>query len=499
MKRGIHPFLRRLLLDERGISLVASVGVLAVLTTLGVAAVEFSSAGSRSSSYSATSQKAVSNAEAGHSMARATLVRMSRNWRPPAQPSPTRFGPNSFSLEGGDVTYWAEANPTGFHWTLYGRGTFPNPAGGDPIVRTVSSKMVVVPGTGASTTHPIYSYLYAWDPYLCSYIRDRSVVEAPLYVNASLCMSGNGDMRGDNLQVNGAVSLFDTAKVGTPGNRIREAHIAGGCRTVEGPFHACTAADRVYANVLDANPTDIDPPALDLERGYRGAAPGPLRPCPHGENFPGGFDNNSSFDQSRVDVNLTSLPAFDCQVKDAAGSLIGRLAWIPRPGGRANDENANGGRGSRDGTLIVHGTVFFDGDIVLEGTTDIVYEGRGTIYSSGTISIVDDASLCADEGCNATWDTDDNLLALVAGEPTTGSWWGFKLWGNASFQGVLYSTMKFWATGNADLWGPALARYFWLADNTRARYVPFDRQLDGLPGGTVTTWDLQPVPGSYRN
>ena len=53
-------------------------------------------------------------------------------------------------------------------------------------------------------------------------------------------------------------------------------------------------------------------------------------------------------------VNLTPALAYDCQVKDAQGNLLGRLAWTP----------------GSPGTLTIAGTIFFDGNIAFSNSVE---------------------------------------------------------------------------------------------------------------------------------
>ena len=150
------------------------------------------------------------------------------------------------------------------------------------------------------------------------------------------------------------------------------------------------------------NPDFVKPP-VDLPYWYSNAKPGPKQACTSQSGTPPAFDNDATMNRSLpTAVDLTPALAYDCQVKDAEGNLLGRIAWTP----------------GNPGTLTIAGTLFFDGNISFNNSASAVYVGRATLYAAGTISINNSSKLCGVAGCNANWDPTVNLLAFVAGSST---------------------------------------------------------------------------------
>ena len=178
-------------------------------------------------------------------------------------------------------------------------------------------------------------------------------------------------------------------------------------------------------------------------------------------------------------VDLTPSLAYDCQVKDAEGNLIGRLAWAP----------------GSPGTLTIAGTIFFDGNISFKNLTNAVYVGRATIYASGTISIANSTTLCGVVGCNSGWQATQNLLAFVAGSTTDST--SFSIANSSTLQGAIYAVNDYSEQNGATVWGPIIARQVYLANNTSNHYVPLGTLLSGMPQTSEEAISIVNQPGSW--
>jgi hypothetical protein len=168
--------------------------------------------------------------------------------------------------------------------------------------------------------------------------------------------------------------------------------------------------------------------------------------------------------------------AYDCLAADGAGNIVGRLSWTP----------------GSPGTLIVAGTIFFDGAISIGAGAYGAYSGRGTIYSASKVSWGKDARLCGVPACDTTWDSNLNHLMLVAGSSAGNAYTMEK---NATFQGSSYAVGGFSAKKDADHWGPVVADKLNFAKD--ARFHAFPTSLPpGAPGGANGM--IRPVDGSWR-
>jgi hypothetical protein len=227
-------------------------------------------------------------------------------------------------------------------------------------------------------------------------------------------------------------------------------------------------------------PTGLEKPAVDVPYWYVSSKPGPRQGCTSG-SFPGGFDTDTTLNRSLpVPVNLTPSAAYDCQVVDARGNLVGRLAWTPGVGG--------------PGTLTILGTIFFDGNIIVSSAVNAVYQGRATIYAAGTIAMSNSVSLCGVAGCNSSWQPAQNLLALVAGSSTDPT--GFSLSTSSTFQGAIYVVNDYQQWNGSTVWGPIIARQVSLMNSSTNHYVPLGTLLGGMPQAEEST-TITNEPGSW--
>lgn len=420
--------------------------------------------------------KALALAEAGLNYAFATLYGSSGPTMANAVPTRT------VTLEGGTATYYGTLS--GSTWTLVGIGTVRNPTvGGADIVRTVSGKATLGTAQHGSSNNAVWNYVYADSTTGCTSLTNSVNVNVPLYVRGNLCLSNTAMMTGYQLQVGGNLTLSNSGTVGTAAAPINDAHIGGTC-TVNGVTGDCGPSTRVYTTVpVDHSPAGLTKPPLDLAEWYRDSQPGPMHACTSG-SFPGGFDNDALLNHSRGTVDLAPATAYDCQVRDAAGTLVGRIAWSPATR-----------------VLTIAGTVFFDGDISFSQNTSLTYQGRGTIYTSGTLSLSNQTTICGVAGCGSDWNTSENLLAFVAGgmeddgeiESTS-----ISIGNYSTIQGAFYAATDYVEANNSTVWGPIIARQVYLANSTSNHYVPIGTLMPGMPATYEDVITVANEPGSFR-
>ena len=442
---------------ERGQALPMVLGMMLVFG-ISVAAVAITVTSTQSSTKRDSSrERAFALAEAGLNNALSLLY----NSPDPASPSAITAG--STSMNGGTAAWTGTLS--GSTWSLSGTGSIKSPvAGGGTVNRTLSIKVNV------STAGTAWSYFFSDSTAGCMSLKKDAVIAAPLYVRGDLCVGKDGVITGAPLEVDGSLTLSDGATVGALGSPISAAHLLGGC-----DGHACTAADGVFATTLDTVSQNIAKPAIDLASWYAQAKPGPANACTTG-SIPGGFDNDGNGPNgSRNAFDLMPAFSYDCRVTDGSGNLIGRFSWTP----------------GSPGTLTVAGTIFIDGPLSIPMNGDAVYSGRATIYASDTISWGKDSRLCGVATCDTSWDSNTNLLMLVAGSSATNAYTMDK---NATFQGMSYAVGGFSAKKDVDHWGPIVAND--LDFEKDASFHPFPTTL--TPGAPGADDQLSTVTGSWR-
>jgi hypothetical protein len=467
--------MRRRLNDEGGIALVMAVGILAVLMIGGATVIFYATSNARSSEYSADDAKALNLAEAGENYARAVL------WSAYDPTSPTSFTGGPLTLEGGTVTYSGSYDPATKLWTLTGTGTYTNPTGGTaPVSRTASSNVLVSTSSGLD---PAWGYLFA-DTTSCTLLENNLTIDAPIYVRGDLCMKGSALVTGDIVQVRGSVQIMNSASIGTATVPVPQVKVGNGCRYPWSGSYVtpCGSPQRVYRSIFSSTVPDLTKPPHDFPSWYANAKPGPMsKVCTNsGGFFPGLFDLDTTRNGNNPPQNLLPTVGYDCQVRDSGGNLLGRIAYTP----------------GNPGTFVIDGVVFFDGNLEINSNRNVVYTGRGSIYASGSITIRNLVTMCAVAGCGGagSWDPEQNLLALVAGQET-GT--GFSIENNSTFQGAIYVVSDFVQENSVIVCGPIIADELIIENNTDNCYVPFGTAAPGMPGSSTPTVTLLNVPDSF--
>jgi len=450
-----------------------AVWILAFLMLMGSSLVFYAGSGASHAETSTEDARAVNLAEAGENYARAILYNA-------ADPTvTTAVGAGQLTLEGGTVDYSGTYDTAAKIWTLTGIGTHANPtAGAAPISRTVSSKVLVSSSTGLD---PAWGYLFA-DTTSCTTLGNNLTIDAPIYVKGDLCMENSAIITADLVQVRGKVQIKNSASIGTAATPVGVVRVGGGCRYPwTGAYVSpCTSAHRVYRTAFFGSVPDLTKPPIDLPTWYANAKPGPMsQVCAAPGSFPGTFDNDTALNRSNPMQNLFPTTAYDCQVKDGSGNVLGRIAYTP----------------GTPGTLLIEGTIFFDGKLELQGNRDVVYQGKGTIYASDAITVRNFIRLCAVASCDqALWNPNNHLLAFVSGATSAV---GFEIENNSTFHGAIYVVTDFVQGNSVIVCGPVIANDLFIENNTDNCFVPFGDGPPGLPGNSTPTLELVNIPDSY--
>lgn len=465
--------MRRLRTDESGVALVMAVGILAVLMIMGGSVVYFAGANAQHAERSVDDTRALALAEAGMNYARAIL------WNAADPTVATSVPSGTLTLDGGTVSYSASYDSAAKVWTLTGTGTHASPIGGGAAIsRTVTSQVAI---TGGSSWDPAWGYIFA-DTSGCTNLKNNLTLDAPVYVRGDLCMENSAMITSELVQVRGRVQIKNSASIGTASVPVQDVQVGGGCRYPWSGSYVtpCGASQQVYRVNFSSTVVNITKPSVNLSHWYANAKPGPMANVCTTGSFPGTFDNNSTFDRSNGTQYIFPNTAYDCQVRDGTGALLGRIAWTP----------------GSPGTFVIEGVVFFDGKLEIAGNTQVVYSGRGTIYASDEITFQNLTQLCPTATCDpAAWDPDTTILGFVAGASSDS---GLVIENYSTFHGSIYVVNDYFQENNVNVCGPVIAQELFIENHSANCYVPFGSLPPGAPGATsVAAVTLQNVQNSF--
>jgi len=461
--------------DERGLALPFALGVTVVLSALSAGIFTYVTSNQSAAERSRADQRAYGLAEAGLSYAFSTLGNAS-------DPSASGSVPETTAtLPGGTVTYGGTLSGTTWTLTAVGRVSNPTGPGAADVVRTVSAQASV-----STTTEPDlrpWNYLFIDQPSSCITLGNLVTLDLAIYVRGDLCMENNSQVWSPAVHVLGDLFVNNSAQIGSAANPIDEFMASGACHYSGSPV-ACGPAAHVYATSNGTSPPSIPKPTVDLPTWYEDADLGPLSGCTSG-SFPGGFDDDTTLNVSRGTVDLTPSSAYDCQ-KWVDGEMVAQLKWQP----------------GSPGTLTVKGAIYFDGDVTWTNLNLIQYDGRATIYASGTITIRNRADLCGVPACDSTWDPRVDLLILVAGSlvsQTTTDPLSGEIGNHVNFQGGIYAVNDLDLDNNTTVWGPLITRSATISNSATLHAPPFpiDEYMLGMPVASVEVAHVDPVTGSY--
>jgi Tfp pilus assembly protein PilX len=431
---------------QDGIALVVAVGVLGVLAIAGTTVVLFSTANARSANVSKVGATAYSLAEAGLAEALAVLFNPANNaFNPYLLPARTS------TYEGGTVTFSGVLNENSNPpvWTVTSMASAKNPTGASGEVRrTLTAKVKVDPLLTESLGSQAWNYVFSTatgDPSGCDMSLLNTVeMGSPLYVAGNLCLDNSAWISGGPVLVHGQLKLnAPQNSVGTSSAPVNTVKVAGGCTYRSNPLHSpCQGppanADNVFANEIGTAPATITWPTAEWEKWYLNASPGPYYGCSTQSGTPPTFDNDqgllSSPDASKwnrsVPGTFNLAPSGSSyQCKTAAGEL----SW---------------NKGAKK--LTVSGTVFIDGNAVIDNGFTSDYDGQGTIYLSGSL-LLKNSNLCAvvsGSTCDwAGWNPNTAFVGFIAGgkggggQSDVGADVSIEI-KSVNFQGGLYGVQK---------------------------------------------------------
>jgi hypothetical protein len=398
---------------------------------------------------------------------------------------PSALATTSDTFEGGASATWT-GTVNGDTWTITSTSTVKNPSRAADVHRTVSSQFRMgVDGVGSV---PAWQYTYADGPN-CMTLQNNTEISVPFYIVGNMCLQNSANPTAAEITVKGHITLQNSSQIGSPSKPITALHTSGCSRNQNGPWTLanCDAAHNVYAATVDSVFKNVSKPAVDLPYWYAYSKPGPRNNCTNG-SFPGGFDNDSTLNHSRAAVHLLPSTGYSCTVT-VGSSTVGKLIWTP----------------GSPGTLQISGVIFIDGDIVFSNYEQAVYSGRGTIYTSGTVTFQNFAFLCGAAGCNVNaWDGDNDMITFVAacGDPSSGCDSAshpdsFLTQNQTYFQGGVWSYNDTRQQNNSLIEGPTISRQLYLENSAVAQKWPsIDFVSYGAPAPIGST-KLIPISGTF--
>jgi Tfp pilus assembly protein PilX len=472
-KTSLSAF-RRLLVSERGLALPFALGVMVVLASLSAGIFTYVTMNQGAAKRATADQKAFGLAESGLSYAFSKLENAPDPYNGSSVPSVT------VTLPGGTVTYVGTLSGT--TWTLTGTGSVLNPSGPNAanVVRTVSAQAQVTTRT-VPDMRP-WNYLFVDQPSGCINMGNSVSLDVALYVRGDLCVNNNAQIDSPAVHLFGNLYVENSAQVGSAGSPISEFAATGACH-YSGAAVACGPPSHVYAAALGTSPPTISKPTADLNYWYSNAHLGPTSGCSTG-SFPGGFDNDSTLNVSRGEIDLTPAAAYNCRKLDGSGNVVAQIAWQP----------------GSPGTLTIKGVIYFDGHLTWSNLNLIQYDGRATIYGSGQVRIKNRADICGVPACDGTWDPDVDLLVFVAGSLLAegSTVLGGDVGNHVNFQGAMYMVNDFEMDNNTAVWGPVITRSASISNSALIHAPPKPITfMQGMPVAMQTLVEVEPVQGSY--
>lgn len=362
--------------------------------------------------------------------------------------------------------------------------------------------------------------------------------------NGPLIVRGNLDMTHKDATVGASTSMSTRVETYVGGNCRR---LSGAWA---GPCTGNQDSRQIYAKrdppsyVIGVNNSAlfIAAPAANFAAWYENGIPGPSQSCTTVSGTPPVFDTNYPARDSSVPVfELTAASSYTCRVGPGAsttnsGALTAAQTTITVASAsgfptsafriRIDDElmNVTGGFGTTTWTvtrgvngttaathvasssvvwddattsgeiswnattrtLTVKGTIYIDGSIRATNGQVNSYNGRGTLYLSGTFVIDSSTKLCAavsGSTCNfSSWNPNSEMLT-VAADGNDGSSNSIYVNASSAFQGALFATNNVYLNNNVTVDGPIVADTLIINNAVTSDSFPtVDTVPAGMPG-----------------
>lgn len=438
-----------------------ALGMLIVLTIAGTTVIVYSSSNARMSAVSKTQAASFSLSEAAFANAMSILNNPSNNPLDPDVLPSTEATATSMAYENGTAMWYGVLDRAAAVWTITALGLHNNPTGSQvaQVKRKLTAKVPVFPVNVQSTENPAWNWIYSRRTgNTCDMTLNNSINgSSRLYVAGNLCVHNGAVIANGPLIVRGNLDLtHKDARVGeatSMATRV-ETYVGGDCRFQSGSWAIPCTGDqdgrKIFSKRDPSNfvvgvsnsPAFIPEPVANFPHWYENGIPGPSQSCTTSSGTPPVFDTNYPLrDNSAGTFELTPASSYTCRV-GPAGTPSGELSW-----------NAS------TKILSVSGTVYIDGSVRATNGQVNSYQGRGTLYVSGTFVLDSSTKLCASvsgSSCSfSTWDPNTELLTIAA-DGTDVNGYGMIVNANSAFQGALFATASIYLNNNVTLDGPII-------------------------------------------
>jgi hypothetical protein len=475
-----------------------ALGILTVLTLALATVIFMTSSGARDAKRTNAGQKAYAAAEAGLNNVIAEIA----SHYPAGSAGSLAWAATGTASYDGATAWWCPGSACTFTSTpmsgtyhLVATGTVNNPTGpgSSSIVRTVSADLSVSAGSGFPFG------VYSGDPNAsCTHLEGGITANVPVYVASCLVLAGNFSGYDAKIwqpspytpatvtvQAGKALTLNGGTTIGTPARNVKNIWYGTTCSP-----SPCNSANGYNGPVGTPGPAQSGMPTLNAATIYS-SVPWGSAACT-GINP---FDNDGTRNNSKGNVDITTLASYSCSVTDAAGQ-VHSISY-----------------NSATHALAIQNSWFVDGNLNIATHNGLKYTGDGTIYFNGTVT--QQGTVCGPpstytppETCSEQWDpTGGNNLLIVAvnglGTPVTQSWaqttasaifeadaWAI---GNGT-TGTNPTNAAFSLTGNGWFGGSVFTNngYAWIAGNGVIHSAVT------LPSGAPQNWTLSLHPSNYR-
>ena len=497
--------LRALREDERGISLVLALLVVAALSVSTAALAQLVTSNEHAFGRDRQETLAFNSAEAGvnYGVSYLSVTGDPSGGAAPGALVGSSTSPQPYPAGTGDGGWWAVKGPNNT-WRIWATGTSPT----GQVIREVSVKVkaVTAPGTTVPASTAWTYGLFVGNPGASCFTPTGSAnLTISIYVKGCINLSGNVGIAEPGASV-GTVKVYaettlafssGAAQIGTSSQRVYSVIAPGGCTGKSG--NACSAGSpqgstsKVYAQNYGGPSQNIPKPPMnpDVDAYNKGDWANPN--CTVGTFT---FDNDSTRNKSLGNVDLFPSSSYNCSVHapGAPSTIVGTLAW-----------------NNTTKVLTGSGLIFVDGDLQLNSNTATSYSA-GTflsLYVDGTVGMNGTAAFCGPPSvpsggtCSTPkWDGAVGAIAVTAvnaqgsGNPLAIGW---KANGGVYYDVAAYVVGQYSTSGNSGITGPVICDTASVSGNGSQSDV--SNPPPGTPGSTTTSpgttqWGV--IPASWQ-
>ena len=501
-----------LLHDERGISLVLSLLVVAALSISTAALAQLVTSNEHAFGRDRQETLAFNTAEAGLNYGVSTLAKTV---------DPTGVAPTGTTVASGaypypdgtgDGTWWATKLPPPSPpniWQIWATGTSPT----GKVIREVSVKVksVTKPGTTIPASTAWTYGLFVGNPGASCFTPTGSAnLTISIYVKGCINLSGNVGIAEPSTSSGGTVKVYaettlkfssGSAQIGASNKRVYSVIAPGGCTGKSG--NICSAGSigppdtrgntsKVYAQNYVGPSQNIPKPPMnpDTDAYLKGDWANPV--CTTGSFT---FDNNSTRDKSLGSVDLFPAASYTCSVWNPGHTAyVGTLAW-----------------NKVTKVLSGSGLIFVDGDLALNSNTATSYSAGtflslyvdGTVQMNGTAAFCGPPSVPSGGTCSTPkWNGATGAIAVTAvnalgnANPLAVGW---KANGGAYYDLAAYVVGQYSTNGNSGITGPVICDTASVSGNgsqTDVSNPPPDTAGSTTTSPGTTQWGV--IPASWQ-